>query len=121
MPRDARKQGLSRRHRFGERGSFGPLLKSGRKIRGTHAVLHFAKSQTGSARLGVALTRRILPAATARNEVKRVVREAFRTHVAKQAAIDCVITLRPGPIPQNATLRAEIGALLDQLVQAPSR
>ena len=121
MPRDARKEGLSRRHRFGERGAFGPLLKGGRKIRGSHSVLHYMPSGSGHSRLGVALTRRALPAATARNRVKRLVREIFRTHMAKHAALDCVITLRSGPLPALAELRAEIGGLLDQLPAAPAR
>ena len=38
MPRGARKEGYSRRHRFTARGSFGPILKGSRKLRGRFAT-----------------------------------------------------------------------------------
>ena len=119
MPRDARKHGLSRRHRFAERGAYGPILKAGRKLRGRYAVLHVGKSHGGVARLGVALTRKMIPHAVERNRVRRLVREAFRRHVAKQLPVDCVVTLRQ-PISRTelGPLRTELVALLDQLCPA---
>jgi ribonuclease P protein component len=119
MLREARKQGLSRRHRFAERGGFGPLLKAGRKVRGRYAVLHVGTAHTGISRLGVALTRKMIPHAVERNRVRRLVREAFRRHVAKQLPMDCVVTLRQ-PISRSelGPFRAELGTLLDQLCPA---
>src|SRR3954462_7233206 len=119
MPRDARKQGLSQRHRFAERGAYGPLLKAGRKVRGRYAVLHVGPSSAGIARLGVALTRKMMPHAVERNRVRRLVREAFRRHVAKQLPLDC-----GGALPQALSrtelgaFRAELGTMLDQLCPA---
>lgn len=116
VPRDARKQGLSRRHRFAERGAYGPLLKAGRKLRGSLAVLHVAPSRTGHSRLGIALTRKMIPHAVERNRVRRLVREAFRRHLARQLAMDCVVTLRQAvPAAELAGFRTELNRLLDQL------
>jgi len=119
MPREARKQGLSRRHRFAEAGAFGPVLKAGRKMRGRLAVLHVGKSRAGVSRLGIALTRKMMPHAVDRNRVRRLVRETFRRHLAKQLSLDCVVTLRQ-PISrlELAPLRIELGALLDQACPA---
>ena len=122
MSRNARKEGFSRRHRFAERGSFGPVLRGPRKIRGRLAMLHVVASHNGLSRMGVALTRRLVPSSTQRNDVKRMAREAFRRHPAKAAGFDCVITLREKLAAESALeLRSEIGSLLDRLCQAESR
>lgn len=119
VPRDARKQGLSRRHRFAERGAYGPLLKAGRKLRGRLAVLHVGRSSSGHSRLGIALTRKMIPRAVERNRVRRLVREAFRRHMARQLPVDCVVTLRqPIAVPERALLKAELDMLLDQLCRS---
>jgi ribonuclease P protein component len=115
MPREPRDQGLSRRHRFAERDAYGPVLKGGRKVRGRMAVLSVGRS-AGPSRLGVALTRRMIPLAVERNRVRRLVREAFRRHVAKQLPMDFVVTLRQRVTrAELPTLRVELVALLDQL------
>jgi ribonuclease P protein component len=120
MPGGARPQGLSRRHRFAARGSFGPVLASARKFRGTLAVVHAAPGAAGRSRLGVALTRRLIPSSVERNRVKRIVREVFRAHAVKQAGVDCVVTLRgPFATSQAAALARELGALFDQLCPRP--
>jgi ribonuclease P protein component len=116
MPGGARPQGLSRRHRFVARGSFGPVLGAARKLRGTLAVVHAAPGFAGRSRLGVALTRRLVPSSVERNRVKRVVREVFRRHAVKQAGLDCVVTLRAAfARSQVPALARELGALFDQL------
>ena len=122
MPRNARKEGLSRRHRFAERGSVGPALRGSRKIRGRLAVLHAVAGRAGISRLGIALTRRLVPSSTERNRVKRLARESFRRHPVKLAGFDCVISLRE-KLPRAAAteLRAEIESLFDRLCQAAPR
>ena len=116
MPRSARNEGYSRRHRFAERGSFGPVLRSSRKIRGRLAVIHVAQGRAGASRLGIALTRRLVPDSTDRNRVKRLAREAFRRHPVKGAGLDCVLTLRERiDTVDDAVLALEFRALLDRL------
>lgn len=116
MPRSARAQGLSRRHRFTARGSFGPVLRGTKKIRGDAMIIHFLRTSGAASRFGIALTRRLVPSAIERSRVKRALRETFRRHPVKSDGFDCVVALRlrfeadslPG-------LRAEAARLFDRL------
>lgn len=119
MSRDARPEGLSRRHRFGTHGAFGPVLRGSRKVRGRLAVLHVTPGQQDISRLGVALTRRLVPSALERNRVKRLARELFRRHALKLSGLDCVVALRERfDARQAAALRDELSALFDQAARS---
>ncbi len=119
MSRDARPEGLSRRHRFGARGAFGPVLRGSRKVRGRLAVLHVVPGQRDISRLGIALTRRLVPSALERNRVKRLARELFRRHPLKRSGLDCVVALRERFDPGNAAaLRDELSGLFDQAARS---
>jgi ribonuclease P protein component len=112
----AREERYGRAHRFSARGSFGPLLRSGKKLRGDALVLHSARGQPGASRLGIALTRRLVRSSVHRNLVKRILRETFRRHGVKRAGFDCVVTLRERfKAGSEAALRAEALRLFDQL------
>jgi ribonuclease P protein component len=122
MPRDARPEGFSRRHRFHTRGAFGPILGSPRKLRGRLVVIHVASGTPALSRLGVALTRRLVPGARERNGVKRLAREVFRRHPVKVMGLDCVVALRERFAPeQMGPLRVELGHLFDQLAAGRNR
>ena len=114
MPRGERVEGYPRRHRFSTRGSFGPVLKTGRKIRGRLAVLHVNPAPAGVSRLGVALTRKLVVLAHQRNRLKRGIREVYRRHPVKGSGLDLVVMLRErvgdDAIPQVV---AEVARLLD--------
>jgi ribonuclease P protein component len=115
MSRDARPEGLSRRHRFGTRSAFGPVLRGSRKLRGRLAVLHIVPGQVSISRLGIALTRRLVPAAHDRNSVKRLARELFRRHALKRTGLDCVVALRERfQDAHMPALREELSQLFDQ-------
>jgi ribonuclease P protein component len=122
MPRSARTEGYSRRHRFTVQGSFGTVLRGSRKLRGRYSIVHAAPGLDEVSRLGIALTRRLVPSSVDRNRVKRLVREAFRRHVLKRAGLDCVVTLRERFDDAHAApILAEIRAHFDQLAQIHSR
>ena len=116
MARSPAREGFSRRHRFTARGSFGPALRSPRKLRGSAVVLNITDGRAGASRLGIALTRRMVPLASQRNFLKRLVREVFRRHEVKSRGIDCVVALRK-PFEESAApaLRDELRNLFDQL------
>jgi ribonuclease P protein component len=115
MPRPARAQGLSRRHRFTAQGSFGGALRGSRKLRGELCVLHVVVRRGAPSRLGIALTRRVIPEATDRSRIKRIVREAFRRHAVKHAGFDCVLAVKRAIGASEDTFVKEVGALFDQL------
>ena len=121
MPRNARKEGYSRRHRYDAHGSFGVVLRGSRKVKGRLAVIHVIAGRSTESRLGVALTRRLVARAVDRNRIKRMAREAFRRHPLKHAGLDCVIALRGAFEASHAlAVRDEIRALFDQLAR-PAR
>ena len=47
-------------------------------------------------RLGLAISRKVAKTAVARNRIKRIVRESFRTHRGRLDALDIVVLARPG-------------------------
>ncbi len=118
MARSPRAEGFSKRHRFSAHGSFGAVLRSPRKLRGNSVVLHVVSVEGGGAlaRLGIALTRRLVPLAVDRNCLKRLVRDEFRQHEVKNRGLDCVVALR---VPFDGSLapvvRVELRHLFDQL------
>lgn len=113
--RDARAEGLSRRHRFTVQGSFGAILRNARKFRSPHAVLHVSPGRPGISRFGIALTRRLVPTSVQRNRVKRGLREAFRKHPVKHSGFDLVVSLRTRVARgEEAVVVAEVVSLLDQ-------
>ena len=122
MPRSAREQGFSRRHRFSARASFGPALRGARKVRGETLVIHVVRGRSPASRLGVALTRRLVPSSVHRSLVKRLLRESFRRHALKHAGLDCVVALRQrfaaAAVP---AIRAEAARLFDELVRNEAR
>jgi ribonuclease P protein component len=115
MSRGVRKEGLSRRHRFTARDSFRLLIKGPRKLRGQLAVLHVACGREGLSRFGISVPKRAAKSSVERNRIKRLARELFRKHAAKQAGIDVVVTLTNRfDRSQARALGMELSALLDQ-------
>ena len=116
MARSPRAEGFSRRHRFSAHGSFGAALRSPRKLRGNTVVLNVVEGRGDSTRLGIALTRRLVPLAVDRNCLKRLVRDEFRHHEVKNRGLDCVVALRkPFDGSLAPALRLELRHLFDQL------
>jgi len=121
MPREARPEGYSRRHRFTHRGAFGPVIRGARKVRGQVSLLHVLPGTPGLSRFCVALTRRHVPLSVARNRIKRLARETFRQHAARHAGLDLVLMLR-GKLPEGAesSFREELAMLLDKAMRRPA-
>ena len=121
MPRSARKEGLSRRHRFAAQGSFGAVLRQNRKLRGRYTVIHAATGAPRVSRLGIALARRVVVSSVQRNRVKRLVRELFRRHPVKVAGLDLVVALRERFDPAaEPMILAELRGFLDLLCSRPA-
>lgn len=62
-----------------------------------------------TARLGLAISKRSVPRAVARNRIKRVIRESFRHARTELPGIDLVVLCRRAAVDaDNATLRASL-------------
>jgi ribonuclease P protein component len=115
MPAAPRKESLSRRHRFTERGAFGRLFGGARRIKGTSSLLLVSPGLSEASRFGVAVTKRVAKLAIARNRIKRAAREAFRRHPARHSGLDLVLVVNRLP---GAEFRDELVRLLGSALQA---
>jgi ribonuclease P protein component len=97
MPVAPRREGLSRRHRFSERGAFGRLFGGARRIKGATSLLLVSPGIAEASRFGVAVTKRVAKLAVVRNAIKRAAREAFRKHPVKLSGIDLVLVVNRLP------------------------
>jgi ribonuclease P protein component len=84
---------LPRRFRLSRREGFTRILQLKARTNSWFAV-HIKANSSGHARLGISVSKRILPAASQRNKVKRLVRECFRKSAKQGLANDVVIRLR---------------------------
>ncbi len=57
-------------------------------------LLHVADGTVGHSRLGLSVPKRQAPRAVDRNRLKRLAREAFRQHAARDRGLDLVFTTR---------------------------
>lgn len=115
MTRGARREGLSRRHRFRGRDSFRPALRGSRKLAGDLAVLHVAPGSASASRFGISVGRRAAKAAVARNRIKRLAREVFRRHPLKRSRVDLVVTLTSRfNVERTDSLGLELAGLMDR-------
>lgn len=69
------------------------------------------QNNTGTARLGLAVSSKTIRTAVARNRIKRIVRETFRLRRQELDALDIVVIPRRGADQQN---KRELHAVLDK-------
>jgi len=86
------------------------------RISNKYILILGRKTPMGSARLGVIVSKKNVARATARNRVKRVIREAFRTTKSLLPSCDLVILSRKGlDSLDNEKCRACIEELLEEI------
>lgn len=69
---------------------------------------------SGQAKLGMVVSKRNFPLASSRNQIKRIVREAFRCHSIKSKAVNVVLVARRQGVPK----RSDIEVLLSRVESA---
>jgi len=84
---------LPRRFRLTRREGFSRILQQRPQTNSWFAV-HSESNIIGHARLGISVSKRVLPASTHRNFAKRLIRESFRRYARHGAHRDVVIRLR---------------------------
>lgn len=90
-------QSFPRRYRLGRREGFSQILKSRRVLTTGLFALHYTDSKAGHARLGITVSKRVMPDSVDRNRIKRLIREQFRSIARKGDDRDVVVRLRKFP------------------------
>jgi ribonuclease P protein component len=84
----------------------------GRRLGNEFFTVNAVPNGLASARLGMSVAARNLKAAVARNRIRRLIRESFRTHQAHLPALDLVIGVRAAVLEaDNARIRERLAAL----------
>jgi ribonuclease P protein component len=95
---------------------FSRVLARGRRAGDALFGLGWLANELGHARLGLAIGGKAVGNAVARNRVKRLVRECFRTWPTELPAVDLVVTARSGARKQPpAALRDSLTRLLKKI------
>ena len=107
---------LPRRYRFARREGFSRILQQRPRTILWFAV-HSQTNMTGHARLGMSVSKRILPAAVQRNIAKRLIRECFRKYARQGISNDVVVRLRK-PLDKKdlQVARATLGEILKNIL-----
>jgi ribonuclease P protein component len=100
-------QTFPRCYRLGRREGFTQILKSRAQTAGWFAI-HWEDGKAGHARLGVTVSKRVVPTAVGRNLIKRLIREQFRAISRQGLSRDIVVRLRklPGKTERLEVVRA---------------
>ncbi|KTD07718.1 ribonuclease P protein component [Legionella jamestowniensis] len=91
------------------------VFAQAKKVVTSEFIFLYRNNSLGYARLGLALSKKIISKAHDRNRLKRLLRETFR--VKQLPAIDVVVLARPGVAnAENKTLNAKLGKTWDKLI-----
>lgn len=111
-------QGFRARHRLRKTDEFSSVFAFRRSLRGKNIDLLYRPNTVGTARLGVAVQKKIIRTAVDRNQVKRIVRESFRLMRDRLPHYDVVVRVLPGlDLRNRGALREEMNALFARLAK----
>lgn len=105
---------FSRQQRLLKPSEFKRVFTRPAKAGDKHLTLLGRKNELGHARLGLAIAKRNIKTAVARNRIKRMVRESFRQVHARLGALDIVVLAKP---PAAQASKKELFKALDHLWQ----
>jgi ribonuclease P protein component len=89
--------------------AFGRVFQKATRSRDNLFTVLCRRNEVGTARLGLAISKKHCRRATARNRIKRIIRESFRLHQVKLSGLDIVVINRP------AAASAENAQIFDSL------
>jgi len=95
---------------------FARLRTCSRRVATRNLTAEVATSETGGARMGLAISRRVSKNAVRRNRIKRIARDSFRHHRALFPALDILVIARSSADHQdNPALHAEFATLWQRI------
>lgn len=99
-------------------GDFAALRRGSKRLAAQYFHCEFRPNDLDSARLGMAVSRRVSKRAVVRNRIRRQIRESFRLGRAMLPACDVLVVARTAAAEQgNAILRADLDALWQKLAK----
>ena len=99
-----------------KKSDYDAVFNQAKKWVNTDFVVLYRDNTVGHARLGLALTKKVIAKAHERNRIKRLLREAFRTKTLP--AVDIVVLARHGVAKvENAIICAKLSRLWDKLCE----
>ena len=108
LPVSSVKSGYPRAARLHTPAGFDHVFRAGVCTSDSCFRLYSSPNQ-GSARLGISVARKTVPNATARNRIKRQVRESFRRHRTVLPALDIVVQIKQlAAAMDNARIRSSL-------------
>lgn len=109
-------QSFPRVARLRHKTEFDAVFQDGRRLRGSLFRVHALRREGEPARLGLAITKRVVPLAAQRNRVKRLVRELFRGQRDALVGWQLVVGLHANPTSCPVQLlRGDLQRLLSGL------
>ena len=97
-------------------GDFAALRGASRRIATRHFHAEFRPTEYASARLGLAVSRRVSKRAVQRNRLKRLIRESFRRHLAQLPCFDILVIARSSAVTvEGSELLEDLAALWRRL------
>jgi ribonuclease P protein component len=102
-------------------GDFTALRRSGKRLSVRHFQCEYRPNTGDTARLGMAVSRRVSKLAVVRNRIRRQIRESFRLRRASLPACDVLVIARTSTTElPNAILRDELEQLWRKLISHAS-
>jgi ribonuclease P protein component len=103
---------LPRTARLLRPGDFAALRGQSKRTSTSCFLAEYRSTVQPSARLGMAVSRKVSKLAVQRNRIRRTIRESFRLHRATLPCIDVLLIARARAAEQtNAALRAELESI----------
>lgn len=106
---------FNKTRRLLKKSDYDHVFNQAKKIVTSEFVILYRDNVIGHPRLGLALSKKMIPKSHDRNRVKRILREAFRTDK-RLPSVDIVMLARPGvgKVP-NSTIYEKLGAAWNKL------
>jgi ribonuclease P protein component len=107
---------FNKTQRLLKKSEYDNVFSKAKRLVTSYFIILYCENQVGHARLGLALSKKMIAKAHDRNRIKRLVRESFRTGCLP--AVDVVVLARPGLAQiQNSIITAKLSKTWDKLCE----
>jgi ribonuclease P protein component len=108
--------GMPREARLRRAADFAALRQNSGRLGGRFFNIRYGQNTAGTARLGLAISKRVSKRAVDRNRLKRLVRESFRRARLNLPAVDMLVVARDQALAQpGSVLLADLDMLWKKL------